>query len=143
MTRKSLNLFIDHALIPLFVLTVLGGVKLHVSGHRDVHEVWHAWAVFHVLSSVVFFSASVIHVRLHWAWYKALFHLRFQKKSINTVLLSLLMVLVSITAISLLFFVDGANTAMGLRHYRIGLMCALFGGIHLFRRLPILAKMRK
>lgn len=116
---------------------------MHVSGHRDVHDVWHGWAVFHVLSSVVFFAASVIHVRLHWAWYKALFQFRFRKKSVNTALLSVAMLLVSATAISLFFFVDGANSGIGLWHYRLGLICTFFGAIHLFRRVQVLAKMKR
>lgn len=143
MTRKSLNMFIDHALIPLFVLTVLGGVKLHIAGHQGIHEPWHIWAVVHVMTSICFIAAAIVHVRLHWAWYKALFHFRFQKKSVNTALLSLIMLLVSLTAIFLLFFEDGAGYGLGLWHYRLGLCCAFLGVIHVFRRLPILAKMKR
>lgn len=35
-----------------FVASAVTGIGLHVAGHGAGHEVWHNWAVAHVLSSL-------------------------------------------------------------------------------------------
>lgn len=45
---------IDWTLIPVFVLSAFSGIQLHVAGHGTSHEVWHHWAVFHIIASILF-----------------------------------------------------------------------------------------
>ena len=43
---------ISWSLIVLFFLSAISGFGLHIAGHGNNHEVWHNWAVFHVVDSV-------------------------------------------------------------------------------------------
>ena len=61
---------IDWSLIPVFVLSAYSGIELHVADYEGNHEVWHNWAVFHVLTSLLFLMASIFHIATHWGWYK-------------------------------------------------------------------------
>lgn len=46
---------IDWSLVFVFVLSVFSGIGLHIVGHGNNHELWHNWAVFHVLISFFIF----------------------------------------------------------------------------------------
>lgn len=122
-----------------FALTAFSGFELHVAGHFSTHEVWHNWAVFHTLSSLVFIITGILHVQTHWGWYKGLITKGLGKKSRITVGLSLIYLITSVTGIVLLA-VEGANTGVGLWHYKIGIILTLVGVGHLVKRFPILRK---
>ena len=130
---------IDWCLVLAFALTAFSGFELHVAGHFSTHEVWHNWAVFHTLSSLAFIITGILHVQTHWAWYKSLITKGLGKKSRITVGLSLIYLIVSVTGIVLLA-VEGANTGVGLWHYKIGILLTLIGLGHLVKRFPILRK---
>ena len=42
---------IDWGLLPSFILSVYTGIELHVAGHGNNHEIWHDWAIFHVITT--------------------------------------------------------------------------------------------
>lgn len=46
---------IDWILVFVFVLSAFSGIGLHIAGHDNSHEVWHNWAVFHILIAFLFF----------------------------------------------------------------------------------------
>ncbi|MBR4846474.1 MAG: hypothetical protein IKU98_08675, partial [Bacteroidaceae bacterium] len=75
----------------------------------------------------------------HWGWYKSLITKGLGKKSRITVGLSLIYLIASVTGIVLLA-VEGANTGVGLWHYKIGILLTLIGLGHLVKRFPILRK---
>ena len=61
---KRTVIFTDIALVPTFVLTFYSGIKLHVAGHGTSHEVWHNFALFHIITSLLFLAAcSCTYVR--------------------------------------------------------------------------------
>lgn len=130
---------IDWLLVGAFVLSALSGVGLHVSDEVLAHETWHNWAVLHVLSSLLFLIGAVLHVETHWGWYKSLFKNGLGRKSRVTVAVSVVFLLLSLTGVALLG-VDGGGSALGLWHYRIGLVgIVLFAG-HVVKRIPLLRK---
>ena len=52
--RNMKKIFIiDWVLIPAFILSAAAGIGLHNAGHGNNHEVWHNWAVAHILSSLL------------------------------------------------------------------------------------------
>ena len=119
---------IDWVLIPAFILSAAAGIGLHNAGHGNNHEVWHDWAVAHILFSLLFTTLVMAHIKTHWAWYTSLFRNGLGRKSHVTVIVSILFMLVALTGCVLLG-VEGANSGIGLWHYRIGLLSvALFGG---------------
>mgnify|MGYP000051987292 FL=1 len=77
---KRTVIFTDIALVPTFVLTFYSGIKLHVAGHGTSHEVWHNFALFHIITSLLFLAACIMHIRSHAAWYKGLFQKGLGKK---------------------------------------------------------------
>ena len=63
---------IDWILIVVFIVSAISGFGLHVAGHGSSHEIWHNWAVFHVLGSILFLIAVIFHVAMHLEWYKGI-----------------------------------------------------------------------
>lgn len=130
---------IDWTLIPVFVLSAFSGIQLHVARHGASHEVWHHWAVFHIISSILFLIAVILHVQTHWGWYKSLIKSGLGKKSKAAVAVTLFFVVLATTGL-VLFGVEGANSKVGLWHYRIGLVASVLFLEHIIRRLPMLRK---
>lgn len=128
---------ISRALIPTFVLCAATGVGLHITGHGDVHQAWHNWAVVHIAASLAFLVFGIAHVKLHLAWYK---RLGWRKnKSKITILLSVTFLFAILSGI-VLIGVEGTNSGIGLWHYKIGLALCACSLLHLSKRLPVLAK---
>ena len=129
---KRTVIFTDIALVPTFVLTFYSGIKLHVAGHGTSHEVWHNFALFHI-----------IHIRSHAAWYKGLFQKGLGKKSRITFWTTVAFILATSTGIVLLG-VEGANSGIGMWHYRIGLTSSALMLIHISKRfIPLCSSLRK
>ena len=130
---------IDWILIPLFILSTYTGIELHIAGHGNNHDIWHNWAVFHVITSISFFACCCFHVKTHWGWYKSWAMKGLEKKSRLTLIISILFVILSFSGFALLA-VEGANKALGLWHYRIGLLAMILLGVHVIKRIPTLYK---
>lgn len=130
---------IDWILVFAFILSVCSGIGLYVVGHENDHVVWHDWAVFHVLTSFCFLSVTVFHLAAHRGWYKGVVKKGIGRKSKTTGVLSILFLFVSVTGIVLLG-VDGANSEIGLWHYKIGIVMSLLSAGHIFKRLPVLRR---
>lgn len=133
---------IDWSLVFVFVLSAFSGIGLHIAGHGINHELWHNWAVFHVLTSFLFFVISIFHITTHWGWYQGIIKNGLGKKSKITVVLSVVFFLVSVTGIILLG-VDGANSYIGLLHYKIGIVTIVLCIGHLLKRISLLRKSLK
>lgn len=133
---------IDWILIPLFILTSYTGIGLHIAAHENDHEIWHNWAVFHVIASLLFLITVIFHIITHWNWYKGIVNKGIGQKSRVTLWLSATFTLVVLTGI-ILFNVDGANSSIGLCHYNIGFLMNVLSIGHIFKRIPILRKCLK
>lgn len=129
-------------MVCVFVLSAFSGIGLHIAGHHDNHEIWHNWAVGHVLTSLLFFIAVIFHVRTHWEWYKGTVKNGMGKKSKVTAVLSVIFLPVSVTGFILLS-VNGANSGMGLWHYKMGLAMIIFSIGHILKRIHLLRKSLK
>ena len=127
-------------MIPLFVLTAVSGIGLHIAGHGAEHEVWHNWAVAHVAASLLFTVAAVMHIATHRGWYKSFVRSGIGNKSRVTVVLSVLFSAVVGTGIALLGWIDGANSQTGLWHYATGLALAVVATGHIIKRRSALKK---
>lgn len=130
---------IDWVLVAAFAMTAVSGFGMHVAGHGDSHELWHGWAVFHVLASALFCIVMIFHVATHREWYRGLVRNGVGRKSKVTVVLTILSVCLSFSGI-FLFGVDGANSQPGLFHYAVGIVTALTACVHVAKRLPVLLR---
>lgn len=131
---------IDWLLIPVFAVTSYSGFALHHAGHNASHEVWHNWAVCHVVASLLFIIIGILHVKNHWGWYKSLFSKGIGKKSRITLFLSAIFAVTIISGIILLTCVEGANSRIGLWHYIIGIVLTTFSLLHIIKRFNVLKK---
>lgn len=121
-------------LLLTFVASAVTGIGLHIAGHGADHEVWHNWAVAHVLSSLCWLISGAIHIKRHRAWYRAIASKGIGHKSRTTILLSALFLFVTVTGLILIVCVDGANSALGRWHYISGLILILLSLIHILGR---------
>lgn len=127
--------FTIERLLPLsFVASAVSGIGLHIAGHGTSHDVWHNWAVAHVLSSLLWLVSGAYHIKRHGRWYKAIASNGIGKKSRMTLALSAVFLAVAVTGIVLIACVDGANSAIGLWHYRLGLLLIALSLIHIIKR---------
>lgn len=119
-------------IMPLaFIATAITGIGMHIAGHGTAHEVWHNWAVAHVISSFVWLLASVPHIKRHAKWYKTLISNGSIKKKWLTMLLSITFLFLVVTGIALIAYIDGANSATGLRHYCAGILLIILTIAHI------------
>lgn len=130
---------IDWILIVLFVLSAGSGIGLHIAGHGYDHEIWHNWALSHIITSLLFFIATIFHLITHWGWYKGIINNGIGKKSKLTIAVSIIFLLLSSTGIGLLG-VTGANSPLGLWHYKIGIIMIATAIGHIVKRWPALRK---
>lgn len=128
---------IDWLLLVAFVPCLCSGVGLHVAGHGADHEVWHGWAVAHVLASAVCLTAAIFHVRTHWGWYKGIARSGMGRRSRVTALLSVVFAFAAVTGIVLLG-VDGTGSSVGMGHYLAGIAAGALSVGHVLKRIPAL-----
>ena len=131
---------VDLLLLLLFIPTVASGFGMHIAGHGDNHTVWHNWGVAHTLISTLFAISVFAHIYLHWGWYKGLFRKPLAKRSRMSIVISLLFVTLTISAILSLSISEGQNSHIGIAHYKIGIVATLFFAWHIIKRLKILTK---
>lgn len=130
---------IDWILIVVFIVSAISGFGLHVAGHGSSHEIWHNWAVFHVLGSILFLIAAILHVATHLEWYKGIIKKGIGSKSKVTAILSVIFLLLSVTGLALLG-INGANSLLGLWHYKIGVITIVVALGHVIKRLSVFRK---
>lgn len=123
----------------LFLLSLYSGIELHVAGHGNDHAMWHKLALLHSTASILFMTTAIIHVKSHWGWYKSLKKLGGKGKRKVVLLLSVVFATVAITGLSLLF-VYGANSSIGLFHYKIGIAFGILAILHILKRIKFLIK---
>ena len=142
MNKRRLIYLTDAILIPLFVLSLYSGIQLHIAGHGTEHDIWHNWAVFHTIDSLLFTTFGIIHIKSHWFWYKGLKNKKRERKTRRkqkiVLLLTFIFIWVIITGIWLLCFVEGANSPFGKLHYKAGLLMGILGLLHIVKRLRLL-----
>lgn len=130
---------IDWTLIPLFLLTAFTGIGLHIAAHWNNHELLHNWALAHIIASLLFTVFVIIHVKMHWGWYKGLFRNGLRHKSHITAIVSILFVILALTGYALLEM-QITTSGLGLWHYDVGLLALFLFSGHIIKRFPILRK---
>ena len=133
---------IDWLLLLAGILCAVTGIGMHLAGHNAMHEVWHNWAVVHVLSSLFMLITGILHIQTHWNWYKGLFKGQTKNKSRVTMILSVVFTILVVTGLTLLF-VEGANSEIGIWHWVLGLVMTAISAGHIICRFHILRKSLK
>ncbi|SHF35418.1 hypothetical protein [Dysgonomonas macrotermitis] len=140
LTKGKSIFIIDLILIPVFVLVIYTGFELHFAGGTNDHDIWSYWCHLHIIVSIISLIVGWLHVKAHLGWYKSIIKNGLGKKSKITLILTFLFVILILTGIVLIFFVEGGNSALGLWHYRFGLVMTVLLVIHLIARFPLLLK---
>lgn len=140
LTKGRFIFFVDLSLIPIFILLTYSGVMLHTASHIANHAEWEYWAEYHTIAGIISLIAGWLHVKAHWSWYKGLFKKGIGKKSKVTVIVSVLFLVLIITGLILILFINGGNSPVGLWHYRLGLGMALLLIVHTATHFSVLMK---
>ncbi|MFV0310336.1 MAG: DUF4405 domain-containing protein [Dysgonomonas sp.] len=140
LTKGKSIFIIDLILIPVFVLVIYSGLKLHAAGKVDNHDIWEYWAHYHIITGVLSIFFGWLHIKAHWGWYKGLIKKGVGNKSRITLTLSLLFLIEIITGIILVIFIEGGNSSVGMWHYRLGLVMILIILIHIVSRFSLLIR---
>lgn len=130
---------IDWMMIATFPPVLCTGIALHVAAHGADHEVWHAWAVAHVLTGLPLLAAAVLHVRTHRGWYGNIVRSGIGRKGRVTAVLSAVFAFAAVTGIALLG-IEGAGSSVRAWHYRTGIVAGILSAGHLLKRLPALRR---
>ena len=125
------------ALLLSFILSASSGIRLHFLGHGMGHGACRFWGTFHIGASLVLLLLVIIHVKMHWNWYKHLFQKGLGNKSRTTVVLSLIFLLLASTGIILL---GGAcrRSTIGIWHFHLGWLMIVLAVVHVFKRRALL-----
>lgn len=140
LTKGRSVFMVDLSLILVFMLLIYSGLMLHVTSHITNHAEWEYWAEYHSIVGLVSLVLGWLHIKAHWNWYKGLFKNGIGKRSKVTVVVSILFLVLIVTGLILIFFVNGGNSPIGLWHYRFGLAIALLLIVHTAARFPLLTK---
>ena len=138
--KPSKNILIDLFTLTSFIFVAVSGFGMHITGHGNSHALWHGWAVFHVVSAILFITCVTFHIKGHWAWYKSLFSTGIGKKSRITIILTVLMLAVTLSGIIVMLLSDHNENHIGLWHYVIGIIFTLTALGHFIKRHNILFK---
>ena len=142
--RKRKALFwTDVALIPVFVATGATGIGLYYAGLYEPHEVWENWSLAHVISAVLWLGLGIYHIYRHWAWYKSLFKGAIAQKSIVSILLSVVFLVIVLTGILLLAVINGPNSLVGAWHFWLGVALIVLSLTHIIMRWKTLKNLSK
>ena len=140
LTKGRPVFIIDLSLIPIFILVIYSGLKLHVAGHGIDHDKWEFWAGCHTITCQISLILIWFHVKAHWGWYKGLIKNGLANKSKITAGITILFLALTITGFLLTFFINGPNSSIGLWHYKLGLITSILIIIHTIKRFPIMMK---
>lgn len=123
----------------LFIGSAFSGVCLHITDDTLEHEIWHNWAVAHIILGFGLIYMLLRHIRQHNAWYKSLLKQGTWKKRKTTLLLNFIFIMLIIAGL-LLLFVEGANSHIGLWHYVLGIIAIALSLEHIIVRIKVLRK---
>lgn len=130
---------IGRMLTVAFALSACSGIGLHMAGHGNSHAAWHNWAAFHILTSLLFFAGALLHSAMHRGWYKSIIRNGIGRKNRATAALTTAFFLLSVTGF-ILPGISGANSAIGVWHYKIGIVTSAIAVGHILKRISFLCK---
>ena len=124
---------INWALLLSFILSASSGIRLHFLGHGMGHGTGHLWHSFHLWTSIMLLVLMIIHIKIHWSWYKHWFRKGLGSKSRTTALLSITFLLLALTGIILLGGVC-RRSIIGIWHFYLGIAMIILAVMHIFKR---------
>ena len=124
---------INWALLLSFILSASSGIRLHFLGHGMGHGAGHLWHSFHLWTSIMLLVLMIIHIKIHWSWYKHWFRKGLGSKSRTTALLSITFLLLALTGIILLGGVC-RRSIIGIWHFYLGIAMIILAVMHIFKR---------
>ena len=135
--KMRLRRLTDIVLLILFIITLLSGIKMHVTDYVTEHDWWRIWDLTHTTAGLMMLLVIIMHVYQHSAWYRALVkpakaH-RLRIRRITVLSLTTLFTIVIVTGLWILF-APHYNHHIGKAHFIIGLTASLFAVGHIITR---------
>lgn len=131
MDRKTRNRRTDLTLVPLFLLTLLTGIGLHVADHGADAAARHLWNVWHALSGLLMLAVVALHLWNHRNWYRNVARMGNHRRRNMVLALTALFTCVAVTGLSLLF---GSAHHAGIFHYQTGILLGVLTLLHIWKR---------
>ncbi len=147
MKKSYLSLVINFSLFLVVLSTAVSGLLLQIVYHirkllgAVVLELNHPeWSSVHHISSLMLFVLVLIHVKLHWQWYKTVLAKRLLKKNRQVLSLTGIFVLVAVLG----FFPWGIHLQSGSEavrtelieiHDKVALVLLVCFVMHIVKRL--------
>lgn len=128
--NTEMSFRIERLLPMTFIASAVTGIGLHMSSHGT----WHNWEVAHIISSLLWLLSVTTHMVRHRHWYKKVLSKDFVSNRWITSFLTILFLIVAVTGIILILCIEGANSPIGLWHYKLGMLLLVFSMIHIFHR---------
>ena len=131
---------IDWILAVSFVLSAISGLCFHLlCGHGGGRGVCREYGYLHEVPALVFLCFSVLHIKMHWAWYKGVFRNRSVRGKYNNIPLTVTFLVLCVTGLMILF---GGCRQHGVKlwHSWSALLFTISAIIHLVGRYSLLVK---
>ena len=123
----------------LTLISLFTGIQIHYAGHFQSHEVWYNWSAVHTIANIALLVTAIMHIKQHWGFYKSLIK-KINLRNKVTMLVTTSFVVVALSGIYLLAFVEGQGSSVGFAHYVLGLVFGVLGLGHLAKRWKVLKK---
>lgn len=137
MDKRRFNLWIDRALVPVFVGMVWTGLELHAARHAVTPAIVAQHSARHIAAAALFLLLAGLHLLGHWGWYRALKTVGCKGRH-RRMVLSLSVVFLLAAASGFLLLLPGNGLHSGIFHYLLGWLLGILGLLHLLKRLRIL-----
>ncbi len=131
----------DMVLVFMLPLTLLSGLTLHAANHGMIHSANRFWPILHILSGLLLFAGSLLHIGAHRGWYKSLWK-GTGNHSTATCILSIVYLSNVLSGILLLILKGTKGPHWGLFHYQTGILFGILGLYHFFCRMKRLRKLK-
>lgn len=151
MKNPLLSFAVNLGLLFSGLITVFSGILLQIKFHINhigngvsndhVFEIgYYGWSAIHKTSIVVFSLFMILHIYLHWKWYKAIINKRLFAKNKQVLSLSVIFVLVAFTGFIpwIIDLMGGGNTerkAFIEIHDKLAILLAVYLILHVVKRV--------
>lgn len=125
----------DLAMVPLFIIVAVSGIKYHLSGHYGTEDAICFWRIIHATASILFAMLMGTHIWQHRKWFKAIVKSKIRSKYTNCALA----LIASFETVTGLILIISGQPLLGHVHWIGGLMLIVLTLLHIVPRIKVLA----
>lgn len=124
----------DFAMVPIFIIVAVTGIKYHLSGHCGTEDAICFWRTIHTATSIIFATLVGTHIWQHRKWFNALVKSKIRSKYTNCALA----LIASLETVTGLILILSGQTLLGHAHWIGGLTLIGLTLLHIVPRIKVL-----